>query len=311
MNFEVFKDTLKEEVQNMFGETGAVLINQVQKVNQSRIGMTIKTDENTVSPMIYLEECYNEFKKGKELFDIAKDIIQILKNSSLNVDSLHSKLMDYEWIKKRLRVKVINQKRNESLLKGVPHEKQLDLALVSYVVLDEDSKMTSLVLDSMVAMWNINPVELLEQAKQNTKVSNSVSIQKMNDFILDMILQSNGCQDEDIIEQELQEMLTMQLQEQEQMDLYIVTNHTKCNGAYVMFQKEVLSQLAGQLGSGLYILPSSVHEILVVSCNGVTAKDLRNMVQDVNQTTVSAEEYLSDSVYYFDPITKELSIALD
>lgn len=62
-----------------------------------------------------------------------------------------------------------------------------------------------------------------------------------------------------------------------------------------------MDQAAEKLGGDFYILPSSIHEILLVPDNGdKAADDLRDMVREVNATQVSPEEKLTDNVYHYD-----------
>ena len=59
------------------------------------------------------------------------------------------------------------------------------------------------------------------------------------------------------------------------------------------------------------VLPSSVHEVIVLDAkNGMKYKDLASIVQDVNASEVSAEEFLSDHVYVYNRRTESLNMAV-
>ena len=71
----------------------------------------------------------------------------------------------------------------------------------------------------------------------------------------------------------------------------------------------VLHEFAMELDQNLYILPSSIHECLLLPDNGTYELEyLKNMVADVNHAVVSEDEILSYEVYYYDKATKQISI---
>lgn len=312
MIIENFIELVKAEVEKAWGETGTILLKEVEKVNRKVVGLTIEKPDSGISPLVYLEEYYREYGNGRNLQDIISEILGVLQQLPIREDSLQAHLMEYEeWVKPRLRVKVINRERNQNLLAKVPHEDILDLSIVPYILLgSEDGEITSLVLDSMASMWNVTYCEILETAKENALKNAPATIQKMSDVILEMALEQICSQEgNEGMEEEMKEILSMQLP-QEEMELYVITNQGKLNGAYVIFYDKFLSSLAEQMGAdGIYLLPSSVHEMLALSSSEVCVSELQTMVQDVNRTTVSDGEYLSDSVYYYDRKTKELKIA--
>lgn len=69
--------------------------------------------------------------------------------------------------------------------------------------------------------------------------------------------------------------------------------------------------MSDKLGTDLYVLPSSVHEVIVISTQAGEPDDLQEMVQEINNSEVAPEERLSDSVYKFDSKVKELSIVAE
>ncbi len=82
--------------------------------------------------------------------------------------------------------------------------------------------------------------------------------------------------------------------------IYVLTNSIVTNGAVLMTYHSVLSDLAEKLDGNLIILPSSIHEVLVMAEDvDLSITDLRSMVESVNQKEVLAEEFLSNSVYRF------------
>ena len=82
--------------------------------------------------------------------------------------------------------------------------------------------------------------------------------------------------------------------------MYVLTNQNKLNGASCILYEHLLELFADRLGADLYILPSSVHEVILIPATSDTSfAELSRMVKEVNETQVSPEEILSDHVYYF------------
>ena len=83
--------------------------------------------------------------------------------------------------------------------------------------------------------------------------------------------------------------------------LHILSNRDNVQGAVMMMRKEVLRSFADRFEKNLYLLPSSIHECMLLVDNGEHDVDgLKQMVQEINQSVVDAKEVLSDSVYYYD-----------
>ena len=98
--------------------------------------------------------------------------------------------------------------------------------------------------------------------------------------------------------------------EEDFVPLYVLSNVKRCFGAAWMADEEVLRSIAGILQKDYYILPSSVHECLILPAQADTDREsLRDMVREINQSEVEPEEVLSDNVYYYSMKEGSLGIA--
>lgn len=93
--------------------------------------------------------------------------------------------------------------------------------------------------------------------------------------------------------------------------LYIITNEKRTFGAASMLYEDGLHELAESIGTDLYVLPSSVHEVIAVSTSMGSAEEMARMVREVNTGQVSPEERLSDQVYLYDKNLRQLVPALE
>ena len=78
-----------------------------------------------------------------------------------------------------------------------------------------------------------------------------------------------------------------------------------------MLYEDKLHALAEDLETDLYIMPSSLHEIIAVSASMGDPNELAQMVAEINMDQVSLEERLSNQVYHYDKDLRKLSLATD
>ena len=79
--------------------------------------------------------------------------------------------------------------------------------------------------------------------------------------------------------------------------MVVVTNDSMSHGAGVIFYKNWLRDTFKQ---DLFILPSSVHECILMPFNSdYNVAELKDMVNEVNREVVSEEDFLSNEVYLY------------
>ena len=201
--------------------------------------------------------------------------------------------LDKEGILKKVVYQVIGKERNTGMLENIPHEEMLDLAAVYRVVLDEnDSETASLLLnDSFCRHYGISSDELVHAARRNT-LRQGFKVTP----ITTLLAGSTGLPEETF--------------EETCPPMYVITSMAMNNGAAIMLYKGYMDRLACKLGSDLYILPSSVHEVIAVPAGRYSPRELRDMVREINAGgSISEDEILSNSVYFYSLKKGELRIA--
>lgn len=122
MEFEQFVEQVKNEVKELVGHDYSVSVNCVMKINRELQGLSILKNGSELSPSVYLEDYFEDFKKGKSIRTIASEIVHISRERKQNMATIIDNISNYEWVRPRLRVKLINYQKNEKLLKTIPHE---------------------------------------------------------------------------------------------------------------------------------------------------------------------------------------------
>ena len=309
MDFNNFIATVKEEVQKLVGDRYNVTVNCVMKINRELQGLSIRNQNTEYCPSIYLEDYYQEYQSGKSVIDIAEEIVSISRQKNLNISGIVENLQDYEWVKPRLRVKLINYQRNVKLLKTIPHERILDLAIIPYIHLKKDNEIMSIKVHyPLMDVWNITSDSLMHIAKNNTLIMNPVVVEEMTHFILRMIM--DDTKNLEVKTDDNEEILkSIFHNDQMQNEMYILTNKSNLDGAYAAFQTKELKDLSYRIGSDeLYLLPSSIHEVIVVNAKGMDPYKLREMVISINSTQVEDKDFLSDSIYHYDRVRDLISV---
>ena len=164
-----------------------------------------------------------------------------------------------------------------------------------------DGVATITIKEEHMAVWGVTVEDLHSLAMKNSQEKLPAKVQSMNDIMLEML-------GRDGLPEEVVEAMIMNMPPENQM--YVISNSNSVNGASAIFYSDALAELSDRLGGvDLFVLPSSVHEVIAVSTDMGTPEMLAQMVQEVNGTQVSLEEQLSDHVYKFDAKTRELALA--
>ena len=198
-------------------------------------------------------------------------------------------------MKDKLSVEVISADTNKKLLENVPHDKIEDLAVVYRFVLESDRNERSsiLITNAMLNQMGVTPEQLREDALVNSPEIRPVIIKGMNDIMREMM------------GSEAYEMMGMPEDVNEKM--YVATVVDMNSGAGVLAYQNFMDQAAEKLGGDFFVLPSSIHEVIILPKSTMFNKEeLMAMVRDVNTEGVSKDEVLSYTVYEYDRNTEEL-----
>ena len=319
MNFENFIMEIKKLVKEYLGEEVKVEEKTVLKNNGVKFsGIVIIKEHQNCVPNIYLNGYFEQYKKGRCLCDIVCEIIRFYEEHKVEQKINIENFTDFESVKKSLCFKLINYRKNKELLSQIPHIPCMDLAIVFHCVVDNEciGNGTILIRNEHLNKWQVSLETLKEVAMKNTPNILKGYITPMEDIICDllrrkMIFQienSMGVRNdfdvritEDMIEPIIQEMFAKIYTEPKGPKMYVVGNETKSYGASAILYEDFLLDFAKKLQCDFYILPSSVHEVILLPVENEENEiyKLKEMVYEVNHTELPEEDILSDSIYLF------------
>lgn len=303
MTYKEFKHQLLTELEERFPSGTSITIQQIShNNNHMEEALTILEPGVNISPTIYLEPYFRQLKKEVPISSIITQIYSYYQEhrSTHSIDT--SFFTCFENIRPRIVYKLVHQEKNKELLKEVPWIPYLDLAIVFYCLLSKSPTENASVLirNEHLCYWNVSTKDLLSLAQKNTPFLLSSCCDSLAELLLPAL-----------------EQLPMR----EQIDtksafastslvpMYVLTNQQRFLGACCILYDDVLKEIAERLDCDLYILPSSIHEVILMP---VTVTEsvlaLSQMVCDINQSEVSAEEVLSDHIYRYHRNTDSITM---
>lgn len=286
-SLETFALAVKEYFMAVY-QISDIRLNRVLKNNGvTLMGLCIMNPDSNIAPNIYLETFYEEYLNGKPLPEIAAEILRINRQNQMEHFSAYP-LQSFEMVMDKVVYRLVNKEKNTERLYNIPYVDYMDLAIIFCIVLDETREgiASITVTNDMMKFWNINTQELYEQAHKNTVKKFPVLLKHLEEILLESI--------DDLKAHDIEE-------DKCAVPMYVVTNTTKLNGATVILYENQLRDLAKCFGGDYFLLPSSIHETLLIPVTDAIddPSDLKEMVVDVNKACVRAEEFLSDSVYRY------------
>ena len=289
MEYKEFVEYIKMNAGYIAGEGGNITINHVIKNNGCEMdGLVIMEKGKDIAPTIYLDSFYELYTNGENIKNIIRQIEVIYEQNKNNVTFDVNILKHFDTIKDKIVYKVVNYISNEKLLEQVPHKRILDLAVVFYCLLDNEygRSATALIYNNNLKNWNVTIDDVYKAALKNTPDLLHSKISSMAALFEKCGVNVDGEE--------------VDLKDYVPSDMYVLTNESKLNGAACILYENVLYDFAQKLGADLYILPSSVHEVILLPKLSMFEKDeLVNMVKEVNTEGVAADEVLSDHVYEY------------
>ena len=314
LNYEEFKEKIKEDIKDYMDEKYkdcGVVIRKVNKTNSEVDGLNFYDIPGlkNATPTLYVNNMYEEYERTGNYEAVVRMAAETMENGieSFNKE-IKADFLDTSRLKDNVFFTLINAEQNKELLKTVPHRKFEDLAIVYRWNIGSDSlgMYTNLVDSRLAKKEGLTENDLYNAARKNTKELLPVSVRNMNEIISEIIFGENELEDE--MDKEFKKVM---METPNEHSMYVITNESKLYGAASILYEEPLHELAEKFGSDLYILPSSVHEVIAVSADMGSPDDLAEMVYEINMEQVDIDDRLSNQVYCYDKDLRTLRLATD
>lgn len=278
MTYEYFLIQLENKIRTYLEGDEKVRRVQVLKNNGVRLdGFCYHLEGHKEQPTVYVNHYYRNGISDREIMDVARLVLQIQRDSRLKKEKELEQILDFEKMKSHIYYRLISRSKNEELLQDIPWIPWLDMALVFYLRIPDHiiNNATALIHTSHMEHWGITRKRLYRLAVENM-MNVPMVLDPMGDF-----LEGYGYEVSD-------------------SGMYVLRCDQKDFGASAIVNPKVMQNCFRQLGEDYYVLPSSIHEVVLLKKSmATTREELDALIQEVNATCVSQEDYLSDHAYLY------------
>lgn len=286
MNYQEFLTCVRSELANRLTPGATLKIQTIIKNNATHYdGLIILQPGMNIAPTIYLTPYYHRYLNGVSLEDIYDDILTTYWNHLPEADFDTEMFTDFSRASKRIVMRLVNAEYNRSLLSDIPHVMFHDLAIIFYCMIyaDVENQGSILIHNSHLDMWHVTSEEIYQLALKNTPTLLPHLFTPMSEL--------------------LKAHPTAGQLPCNEIPMYILTNTYKTNGASVILYDSLLQHISNRFEKNLIILPSSIHELILIPTDESDSHDLTHysqIVREVNETQLADDEILSDHAYYYE-----------
>lgn len=290
MKYSEFRNIIFENVKEILGDSYCVELKcNIKNNNKKHWAIIVSGQDERVVPSIGLEYFYNRYINNEfSLGEVVEEVIDIYNShkNEINIEDV----LNEENIINNSYCKLINRECNKQLLQSVPHFDFLDLSIVFYTMINDDAEFcqTMIINNSLLDMLKITKESLYKIAIKNTYQNLGIKYFNINEVLYEIVPDAENLSD---------------------IDMYVLTNNRKFQGAISMMDMETLQNISKEFDSNLIILPSSIHEVIIIPFQeDISLGFCKEMVTEINNTEVDREDILSNSVYLYDRSLERLDI---
>ncbi len=265
--------------------------------NTKRYGIVVRQMKDTsVFPTVYVDHFFEDYlRKKKTIDEIASEIWDVIAGIQEDKKKYHDFSVRWEDCENSIYYRLVSYEKNRDLLNKIPYVPFLDLAITFGMVCGRSERgvETLLINNQLMEFWGVSTSELFRLSEKNTP--ELFPYHRIS--LIRMLYQYLGTEEEEA--EETADSRPMQ----------VLSNVSGVNGAAVILYPGVIEELAKEFDSDLFILPSSIHEVIVLPGTGEnTSEELTSIVREINEKHVSREEILSDHAYFYDRESRKFII---
>lgn len=299
MGINEFVRKVCSAMEKKLGPGYRIEVKEIRKNNGVLLhGLLIMSDGQNIAPTIYLDSFWEAYEGGTSFAAVVGKLLAIYREDAPKEPVDLEFFRSYEAVKDRICYRLVGRKGNEALLEDVPHIEFLDMAVCFYYAYCSQTLGEGIISvhNTHMKMWDAGTADLFRLAWDNTPMLFPWECSTM-DEILDG--KKGGASS---VSDAAAGVASMK----------VLSNARRLHGAVCILYPQVLEKIAAAAGRSLYIIPSSIHEVILLEDRGKNTGDaLRRMIAEVNRTQVPPEEVLSDNLYYYDLDEKKIKIFLN
>ncbi len=299
MDFKQFMEEATKRLQEKLGGGYTLEERTTDGLNSTtRHSLVIDRKQGRILPCINMDDFYKKCQLGLDMDAEIDRIVQHCREEAPLTEEDVAGLARWELVKPHIFGRLVNTEKNTVFLQKVPHRPFLDLSLVYCVRMEmgDAGKRGFVQIDNKkMSCWGVNEETLYTEAEGNLKSPDEAVVKNISEVLSEISdFDNTGCPVEGTL------------------PMYILGNRRNLFGAAQMLNKEFLRKTAESFGDDFWLLPSSVHEALLLPCGAYDggAQRLAQMVESVNQSLLNPDEVLSNHIYRYDRAMGKVNIAI-
>lgn len=303
MDYEEFKEKVISALKDYLPEEYEVKVVKLNKINQSLDGLSVIKKGANMGPTFYIENMYESYLGIGDFNTVLKSTVRSIEAAMKGMNVNIKDILNPDYAQDRIVLQLVNTRQNEKMLSNLPHREFLDLSVIYRIVIDSEPEIVSSVINNECAREiGLTEAQLFRAAIRNTKRIFPLVIKHMYELLMEMQNEIQVPLGEDIGMPEVAP----------EFPIFVISNDKHCWGASALLYEEALYELSEKIGSDLYVIPSSIHELIVFCADYVAQpEDIASFVAEINKEAVPINERLSNQVYRYDRNLRKVVLATD
>lgn len=249
-----------------------------------RYGVQVGNSNSSIGEVVYVEDILCLLESGEVDEEEAAEAFENVFIDSWSYEN-NKVISGKESILANVKYNLVNREWNAELLSKVPYKEVLDLVAI-YEITSENGELSTKVTYELMKHYGITKQELEEAASKNKR---EYITKDIFDVLIDMLSKDRRAKELEKMKRQLGGF-----------DMYVITAKSKIKGASAMLYPENFESLAKELLSDLYIIPCSIHELIVMPTYlEIPPEVITGYIQLINVENVEPEERLSNHVYFY------------
>lgn len=284
-----FKEEFVSQCREWLCESGPVDMKiEERKVNKAQRGelngVLFKRDGKECAPTFYIEDFYKAYKDGTPIADLSHEAVDTAVRSSVMADILAQNSLEMLGDPDFLRVRLLNKGRNKEYLKGIPF-RELGAGFV-FIAEIGCGEYGAVITDALMEEYDMSVDEMFEAAIKNTAESFPPVLQDLGESVI-----SDPEECENLLD------CPGGRAPAGAGPAFVLTNSRFFWGAGALFYPGVIERIHKIIGKDFYVLPSSVHELILIAVEDQDPQQLSDLVRSANRSVVKDNEILADDLF--------------
>ena len=261
-NINSFTERLVKRLGDYYGSEYSVSESEINKNNGTvRHAVVIRKTGENIAPSIYIDEFYERYSEGMLFSEIIADIISIRDMHACKSEFDTSLFGNYENIREKLRIKLVNRGCNKLILEDCPHVPYVDMEIVFLITVEDNTFGCGSILihNDLFNRWNISVEKLAYDAKENSIKKYAPHMMDIFDVLAEIYEKNNRKFDCDN-DEEMQGIIeNTHILNSDVNKIQVLSSRDRLYGAAVITYPDMLKKIGDSLQCDYYVLPSSIH----------------------------------------------------